>query len=132
MKTSLGGCFGYMPEAHLTVTLVMGYLGMGEALGGNDVAFDRLDKIDIPTDLHLVPTASSGATVYYSPRYPRKYHLPHFDILLSEKPAGHAEQVIDRVRSRLSSRLGDIRSDKQGDRKDVYEAPTGRWRWYMG
>ncbi len=42
----------------LTVTLIIGYLGMGEALGGNDVAFDRLDKIDIPTELsfwYLLP-----------------------------------------------------------------------------
>ncbi len=44
----------------LTVTLVLGYLGYGESLGGNDVAFDRLDKIEIPDQLsvwYLLPPA---------------------------------------------------------------------------
>ncbi|MEM9984669.1 MAG: hypothetical protein AAF804_06185, partial [Bacteroidota bacterium] len=44
----------------LTVTLILGYLGYGEALGGNDVAFDRLDTIEIPDQLsvwYLLPPA---------------------------------------------------------------------------
>ncbi|MEO1451028.1 MAG: hypothetical protein AAFV07_15975, partial [Bacteroidota bacterium] len=32
----------------MAVILILGYLGYGEFLGGNDVAYDRLDKIDIP------------------------------------------------------------------------------------
>ncbi|MDX1701260.1 MAG: hypothetical protein R3250_11610, partial [Melioribacteraceae bacterium] len=37
----------------LTITLIIGYLGLGNALylGGDDIAFDRLDKIDIPESL---------------------------------------------------------------------------------
>ncbi len=34
----------------MTIILIIGYLGLGNhlGLGGNDIAFDRLDKIDIP------------------------------------------------------------------------------------
>lgn len=42
----------------MAVILIMGYMGMGSILGGNDVAFDRLDKIDIPESLsfwYLLP-----------------------------------------------------------------------------
>jgi len=42
----------------LLITLVLGYTGHGEFLGGNDVAFDRLDKIEIPSELsfwYLLP-----------------------------------------------------------------------------
>lgn len=35
----------------LAAILILGYLGYGGFLGGNDVAFDRLDKIDIPEAL---------------------------------------------------------------------------------
>lgn len=44
----------------LTVTLIIGYLGYGGAFGGDDVAFDRLDRIDIPEKLswwYLLPPA---------------------------------------------------------------------------
>lgn len=37
----------------MTIILVIGYLGLGNqlGLGGDDIAFDRLDKIDIPAKL---------------------------------------------------------------------------------
>jgi len=44
----------------LTITLIIGYLSYGGALGGNDVAFDRLDQVDIPEELsawYLLPPA---------------------------------------------------------------------------
>jgi hypothetical protein len=37
----------------MAVILIVGYSGMGEWLGGNDVTFDRLDKIDIPEKLTI-------------------------------------------------------------------------------
>ncbi|MFM1931074.1 MAG: hypothetical protein RL226_377 [Bacteroidota bacterium] len=37
----------------MTITLVLGYSGHGQFLGGDDVTFDRLDKIDIPAHLSL-------------------------------------------------------------------------------
>lgn len=37
----------------LAAVLILGYTGYGEFLGGNDVTFDRLDKIDIPEKLSM-------------------------------------------------------------------------------
>ncbi|RMG23004.1 MAG: hypothetical protein D6730_15310 [Bacteroidetes bacterium] len=37
----------------LAITLILGYTGAGAFLGGNDVAFDRLDKIHIPETLSV-------------------------------------------------------------------------------
>lgn len=42
----------------LAIVLLLGYSGLGGWLGGNDVTFDRLDKIDIPDKLsfwYLLP-----------------------------------------------------------------------------
>lgn len=37
----------------MTACLVIGYFGYGEFLGGNDIAFDRLDKIKIPEKISI-------------------------------------------------------------------------------
>ena len=44
----------------MAVILIIGYMGMGGFLGGDDVAFDRLDKIDIPESIsfwYVLPPA---------------------------------------------------------------------------